>query len=933
MRSSPRGLSVVWLVLLVACADPPAPPFEIVVEQTPAALLAISGTSEHDVWAVGADRNGFGPLVTHYDGARWERVATGTTGDLWWVHALPDQTVFLAGAGSTILRRRPGEAAFARMPTPGVARHIVFGLWAAASDDAWAVGSLTGARGGFIWRLDASGWRELPLPTSLRGTDPGLFKVWGDGQGRVWVVGNRGVVLRYAAGSEEPELLSLGSSTTLFTVHGAGDQVVIVGLDTLVEGRAVDGALSPTNHSEGVLLQGVYVAADGQAVATGAGGVIYMRAKGGGWSRIDHDLALDVESLHAAWIDPQGGVWAVGGNVLSNRLDHGVIVHRGAPPASAGLDALNEQPRDPGPATCPEAAIDPRPDGSIARRWNEQVLGAIRRAIPQPGVHARNLFHLSAAMWDAWAAYDATPTGLFVTEKAAAADVEAPRAEAISYAAYRLLVHRYDREVGGPTSLACFRAFMTRLGYDPDDTAATAATPRALGNRIGAALIEAGRADGANEASDYADPDGYESPNASLVVDDLGTVLAEPSTWQPLNLSVAVTQNGIPTAGGRQDYIGAHWGQVAPFAMQRPAPGALYHDPGPAPRFTDPEMVEQVVEVIRRTSQVDASLPTLIDLSPGAYGNNSLGHNDGQGHPLNPFTAQPYPPQLVRIGDFGRALAEFWADGPHSETPPGHWNVIANEVADTPGFVHRLFGQGAPVARLEWDVKLYIAMNGAVHDAAIAAWELKRAHVSVRPISVIRHMATLGQRSDPSLPAYHPDGLPLVPGLIEVITEASSAPGQRHAALALYVGEIAIEAWRGEPGDRAREATGCAWIRGGDWMPYQRRTFVTPAFPGFVSGHSTFSRASAEVLTAFTGTSYFPGGLGEHVAVRNTSLTFEMGPSTDVRLQWATYHDAADQAGQSRIWGGIHPSADDLAGRTIGAQIGLGAVERARTLY
>jgi hypothetical protein len=122
-------------------------------------------------------------------------------------------------------------------------------------------------------------------------------------------------------------------------------------------------------------------------------------------------------------------------------------------------------------------------------------------------------------------------------------------------------------------------------------------------------------------------------------------------------------------------------------------------------------------------------------------------------------------------------------------------------------------------------------------------------------------------------------------------------------------------------------------MRAVDWMPYQLRTFVTPAFPAFISGHSTFSRASAEVLTALTGSAYFPGGLGEFVALRNSYLTFEKGPTTDVRLQWATYYDAADQAGQSRMWGGIHVEPDDLVGRTLGQRVGLAAIERARSFF
>ncbi len=188
---------------------------------------------------------------------------------------------------------------------------------------------------------------------------------------------------------------------------------------------------------------------------------------------------------------------------------------------------------------------------------------------------------------------------------------------------------------------------------------------------------------------------------------------------------------------------------------------------------------------------------------------------------------------------------------------------------------------------------------------------------------MIRYMGGYGQSSDPAGPAYHPDGLPLVPGLIEVVTAASSAPGQPHEHLADHVGEVAVKAWQGNPGDPA-QASGVGWIRAVDWVPYQRATFVTPAFAGYVSGHSTFSRAAAEVMAAFTGDPYFPGGIAEWT-VETGDLVTEAGPSGDVTLQSATYYDAADQAGISRIFGGIHIRADDFAGRRIGSACGRDA--------
>jgi len=277
-------------------------------------------------------------------------------------------------------------------------------------------------------------------------------------------------------------------------------------------------------------------------------------------------------------------------------------------------------------------------------------------------------------------------------------------------------------------------------------------------------------------------------------------------------------------------------------------------------------------------------------------------------------------------------LAEFWADGPNSETPPGHWNVIANHVADDPRFERRLFGSGPVVDALSWDVHTYLALNGALHDAAIAAWELKRKYVTARPITLIRYMAEHGQRSEPNAVAYDPRGLPLIDGLSELITAESSAPGQRHEHLARYVGEVAVRSWRGEPGNRIADVGGVGWIRGVDWIPYQRRTFVTPAFPGYVSGHSTFSRAAATVLSGITGSEYFPGGLGSYT-FEPGYLFFERGPTENVSLEWATYFDAADQAGQSRVWGGIHVRFDDFDGRRIGALVGDRALEKARDLF
>jgi hypothetical protein len=590
--------------------------------------------------------------------------------------------------------------------------------------------------------------------------------------------------------------------------------------------------------------------------------------------------------------------------------------------------------RPSGDATaCPPIAE--HPDWSVARRWNEALLDAIRRDLPAPTVHARNLYHASAAMWDAWAAYDATAQGVFVDEALNASDIEAAREEAISFAAFRVLEARYLDAVGATESIPEFDRLMEDLCYPIDITTTEGDTPAALGNRIAGVILDAGMVDGSNEAEGYASP-GYDPVNPALTVNASGTELIDPNRWQPLQIENMISQNGVPLENGVQEAIDPHWGHVAGFALPPAADNGVPIDPGDPPYLHDPvtdqDYKDSAVEVVGYSSMLDPRQGIMIDISPATIGANPLGTNDGSGHATNPATGAAYEPNVVNQGDFGRTIAEFWADGPDSETPPGHWNTMANAVTEQLGDDLRIGGVGEPVGALEWDVKLYLALNGANHDAAIAAWGTKGHYDYIRPISMIRWMGGLGQSSDPEGPSYDPDGLPLVPGLVEVITAQSTAPGERHVALAGHVGEIAVRSYAGNPADPETEIGGVEWILSVDWVPYQAPTFVTPSFPGYVSGHSTFSRASAEVLTGITGTEFFPGGLGTWT-IGPDALEFEAGTDDGITLQWATYQDASDQAGISRLYGGIHVRADDLAGRRIGAQVGSAAWDRALTYY
>jgi hypothetical protein len=459
-------------------------------------------------------------------------------------------------------------------------------------------------------------------------------------------------------------------------------------------------------------------------------------------------------------------------------------------------------------------------------------------------------------------------------------------------------------------------------------------SPAALGNRIAETIIRTTLKDGSLERKDY--QSGYEPVNEPLIVELPGTVMNDPNRWQPLALEVSYTQNGIPLPVGPQEVVTTHWGNVTAFALPPSQEPGLPIDPGTPPLLGDPlgdaEYKDGALGVIRYSAMLDPRDGVLEDISPASLGNNPLGSNDGTGYDVNPVTGEPYAPDIVPRADFARVLAEFWADGPNSETPPGHWNTIANAVTDSPGFERRVGGQGEPLDPLEWDVKLYLTLNGALHDAAVAAWGCKGHYDTVRPISMIRYMGGLGQSSDPAGPAYHPDGLPLMEDLVEVITAESAAPGERHEHLAAHIGEVAIRSWTGNPEDPETGLGGVDWIRAVEWLPYQLPTFVTPAFPAYVSGHSTFSRAAAEVLASMTGSPYFPGGLGTWT-IPAGDLDFEAGPSQDVQLQWATYYDAADQAGLSRLYGGIHIAADDVRGRVMGSECGKDAWQMANRLW
>jgi type IX secretion system substrate protein/uncharacterized protein DUF6851 len=609
---------------------------------------------------------------------------------------------------------------------------------------------------------------------------------------------------------------------------------------------------------------------------------------------------------------------------------------------------------------------------SVARDWNEELLNAIRLDFARPTVHARNLFHSAVVMYDAWAIFDNRAETVFLGKtfngytcsfngiaKPLQQNIDDARHEIISYAMYRLLNHRFDSSPGSVASLADFNTLFTSYGYDEAFSSIDYSTGSyaALGNYLASEIIAFGLLDESNEQNDYANQ--YYTPvNDPLILDIYEDTndLVNPNRWQPLAFDVYIDQSGNVFPLNTPAFLSPEWGKVKPFCLlesdldirNNGFDSYIYKDPG-SPVYIQNSNEDGIDDLYKWhfalvaswSSLLDPADPTLIDISPGAIGNVNAsnfpetfteykafydftnGGDSGSGHTLNPFTNAPYTPQLVKRADYARVLAEFWADGPDSETPPGHWFTLLNYVSDHPETVKKFEGLGEILSDLEWDIKSYLILGGAMHDSAVSIWGIKGYYDYLRPISAIRYMAGKGQSSNATLPSYDPHGIPLIPGLIELVETGDPLAGVGDE----NVGRIKIYAWKGPDyiANPDIDIAGVDWILGTHWWPYQRGTFVTPPFAGYLSGHSAFSRAAAEVLTKITGDAFFPGGMGTFDVLQNDFLVFEEGPSESFVLQWATYRDASDQTSLSRIWGGIHPPIDDIKSRIIGEEIGLEA--------
>ncbi len=436
---------------------------------------------------------------------------------------------------------------------------------------------------------------------------------------------------------------------------------------------------------------------------------------------------------------------------------------------------------------------------TLVTDWNDQALQAVRATRMAPPIFARANAIVNTAMFDAWAAYDNKANGTQLggeLRRPAAERTGANRRKAMSFAAYRALVELF------PSRTAQFNAEMARLGYDPTDTTGDISTPQGVGNVAAAAVIQFRRADGSNQLGNlnggapYSDYTGYVPVNSPFQIID-------PTRWQPL---------AVPNGSGGfnlQSFLTPHWGNVKGFALTRYNQFSIAP---PAPRHS--------FEYWRQTAEV-------------------LGYN-------------------ATLTDRTKTIAEWWADGPGSETPPGTWMLFAKQVSDRKQ--HSL-GQ---------DVRMHFALSNAMFDAGVAVWGYKRQFDNSRPITLINF-------------------------------EFKNRP---------------VFGWAG-PGQGAKV------ILGQNWRPYQAINFVTPPFGEHISGHSTFSSSGAEVLKLFTGSDRFPNS----AVVPAGFSVVEPGvvPAQPLTLSWPTFSAAADEAGISRLYGGIHFRLGDLEGRKLGRKVGAQA--------
>ncbi len=294
-------------------------PWQRVFEGLPGALLSVWGTAHDDVYFVGEDPgDGRGPYALHWDGASFRRFDTGAAGTLWWVRGDSAGHVFMSGDDGLVLRYDVAADAFTTLPPAGT--DDLFGVMPFSADDAWVVGV------GSVLHWDGVAWS---VPAGLTGDMVAglqLYKIWGRATDDLWIVGAGDALVRFVDGAFTR--VDLPVEGGLFTITGDDDLVLGVGgfIDGIVVESRGDEPLKDATAPGMPELSGVDLRGD-VAVAVGLEGAVWNRGATG-WTR-DEDAPAVFTSHHAVFVDDEGGVWAVGGNLAGEPLVAGTLFKRG----------------------------------------------------------------------------------------------------------------------------------------------------------------------------------------------------------------------------------------------------------------------------------------------------------------------------------------------------------------------------------------------------------------------------------------------------------------------------------------------------------------------------------------------------------------------------------------------------------------------------
>jgi hypothetical protein len=300
--------------------------WEVVADYLPGALLSVYAKSPTDIWAVGADPgDGKGGMVVRYDGNEWRRLSGIALRDIWWLSPGADaDTLWLCGGKGLVLKCSMATEKCTDESVGGV--ETLFGIFATSANDVWAVGGVIQGAGNshILWHYDGTGWSQVTdLPEGIP-DGAAFFKVWGRTPSDVTVIGTMGVAMHYDGSSWT--LLESGTGENLVTVHGNSSRSIVVGGFgsglVLVEGES---GYTPVELGSIPQLNGIHVSETYPPVAAGARGHITWESAAG-WKVFD-DAPDTYFDYHAVTVDSEGGIWAVGGNILLPPLNDGILVH------------------------------------------------------------------------------------------------------------------------------------------------------------------------------------------------------------------------------------------------------------------------------------------------------------------------------------------------------------------------------------------------------------------------------------------------------------------------------------------------------------------------------------------------------------------------------------------------------------------------------